>query len=52
MVHLMLVDPIPEACATAAETLGTLVERLEEVHFPDLVPGLLRTLKTETSSID
>ena len=52
MVHLVLVDPVAEARATAAETLGTLVERLGEVHFPDLVPGLLRTLKTETSSID
>ncbi len=23
-----------------------------EVHFPDLVPGLLRTLKTDTSGVD
>jgi hypothetical protein len=52
MVHLVLVDPVPEARATAAKTLGTLVERLGEVHFPDLVPGLLRTLKTETSGVD
>ncbi|EDR13532.1 uncharacterized protein LACBIDRAFT_308541 [Laccaria bicolor S238N-H82] len=29
-----------------AKALGTLVERLGEIHFPDLVPGLLRTLKT------
>ncbi|KAF9234000.1 armadillo-type protein [Melanogaster broomeanus] len=52
MVHLVLVDPVPEARATAAKTLGTLVERLGEIHFPDLVPGLLRTLKTETSGVD
>ena len=52
MVHVVLVDPVPEARATAAKTLGTLVERLGEVHFPDLVPGLLRTLKTETSGVD
>ncbi|KAF8421716.1 armadillo-type protein [Boletus edulis BED1] len=52
MVHVVLVDPVPEARATAAKTLGTLVERLGEVHFPDLVPGLLRTLKTETSDVD
>ncbi|KAH0826065.1 armadillo-type protein [Lanmaoa asiatica] len=52
MVHMVLVDPVPEARATAAKTLGTLVERLGEVHFPDLVPGLLRTLKTETSGVD
>jgi HEAT repeat protein len=52
MVHAVLVDPVPEARATAAKALGTLVERLGEVHFPDLVPGLLRTLKTDTSGVD
>ncbi|KAH9915889.1 armadillo-type protein [Fomitopsis serialis] len=52
MVHVVLVDPVPEARATAAKALGTLVERLGEVHFPDLVPGLLRTLKTDTSGVD
>ncbi|KAJ7334076.1 armadillo-type protein [Mycena albidolilacea] len=52
MVHQVLVDPVPEARATAAKALGTLVERLGEVHFPDLVPGLLRTLKTDTSGVD
>jgi hypothetical protein len=43
---------VPEARATAAKALGTLVERLGEVHFPDLVPGLLRTLKADTSGVD
>ncbi|KAG6915850.1 hypothetical protein DXG01_009609 [Tephrocybe rancida] len=52
MVHLVLVDPVPEARATAAKALGTLVERLGEIHFPDLVPNLLRTLKTDTSGVD
>ncbi|VDC02874.1 unnamed protein product [Peniophora sp. CBMAI 1063] len=52
MVHAVLVDPVPEARATAAKTLGTLVERLGEAAFPDLVPGLLRTLKTDTSGVD
>ncbi|KAI0757516.1 ARM repeat-containing protein [Daedaleopsis nitida] len=52
MVHVVLVDPVPEARATAAKALGTLVERLGEIHFPDLVPGLLRTLKTDTSGVD
>ncbi|THH23082.1 hypothetical protein EUX98_g8100 [Antrodiella citrinella] len=52
LVHVVLVDPVPEARATAAKCLGTLVERLGEVHFPDLVPGLLRTLKTDTSGVD
>ncbi|KAI0688462.1 ARM repeat-containing protein [Cytidiella melzeri] len=52
LVHVVLVDPVPEARATAAKSLGTLVERLGEVHFPDLVPNLLRTLKTDTSGVD
>ncbi|KAF8057458.1 armadillo-type protein [Lyophyllum atratum] len=52
MVHLVLIDPVPEARATAAKALSTLVERLGEIHFPDLVPGLLRTLKTDISGVD
>ncbi|KAF5388930.1 hypothetical protein D9757_005118 [Collybiopsis confluens] len=52
LVHAVLVDPVPEARATAAKALGTLVERMGEVHFPDLVPSLLRTLKTDTSGVD
>ncbi|TFK26296.1 translational activator GCN1 [Coprinopsis marcescibilis] len=52
LVHVVLVDPVPEARATAAKSLGTLVERLGEIHFPDLVPGLLRTLKTDSSGVD
>ncbi|KAG1734519.1 armadillo-type protein [Suillus lakei] len=52
LVHVVLVDPVPEARATAAKALGTLVERLGEAHFPDVVPGLLRTLKTDTSGVD
>ena len=52
LVQVVLVDPVPEARATAAKAMGTLVERLGEVHFPDLVPGLLRTLKTDTSGVD
>lgn len=52
LVHVVLVDPVPEARATAAKCLGALVERLGEAHFPDLVPGLLRTLKTDSSGVD
>lgn len=52
LIHVVLVDPVPEARATAAKSLGTLVERLGEAHFPDLVPGLLRTLKADTSGVD
>ncbi|EJT96915.1 ARM repeat-containing protein [Dacryopinax primogenitus] len=52
LVRIVLVDPVPEARATAAKALGTLVERLGEDKFPDLMPGLLQTLKTDTSGVD
>ena len=51
-MHKVLVDPVPEARATAAKALGTLVERLGEVNFPDLVPALIRVLKSDTSGVD
>lgn len=52
LVHVVLVDPVPEARATAAKALGTLVERLGEVNFPDLVQQLLQTLRSDTSGVD
>ena len=51
-VHVVLADTVPEARATAAKALGTLVERLGEAQFPDMVPGLLKTLKSDVSGID
>jgi HEAT repeats len=52
LVHTVLVDPVPEARATAAKALGTLIERLGETNFPDLVSSLLQTLKTDSSGVD
>ena len=52
LVHVVLVDPVPEARATAAKALGTLIERLGEAQFPEMVPGLLKTLKSDTSGVD
>ncbi|KAG9075587.1 translational activator of GCN4, partial [Ceratobasidium sp. UAMH 11750] len=52
LVHIVLVDPVPEARATAAKALGTLIERLGEANFPDMVANLLQTLKTDTSGVD
>lgn len=52
LIHEVLVDPVPEARATAAKSLGTLVERLGETNFPDLVDKLLQTLRSDTSGVD
>ena len=52
LVHEVLVDPVPEARATAAKSLGSLIERLGEINFPDLVNRLLQTLKTDTGGVD
>ncbi|WWC61174.1 uncharacterized protein I303_103754 [Kwoniella dejecticola CBS 10117] len=52
LVHEVLVDPVPEARATAAKSLGTLVERLGETSFPNLVNELLGTLRSDTSGVD
>lgn len=52
LVHDVLVDPVPEARATAAKSLGTLVERLGEANFPELVNQLITTLKSDTSGVD
>ncbi|KAF9109015.1 translational activator of GCN4 [Mortierella sp. AM989] len=51
-VKEVLVDPVPDARATAAKALGTLVEKLGESNFPDLVHELLETLKSDTSGVD
>ncbi|KAF8985319.1 translational activator of GCN4 [Entomortierella lignicola] len=51
-VKEVLIDPVPDARATAAKALGTLVEKLGESNFPDLVHELLDTLKSDTSGVD
>lgn len=51
-VKIVLVSPVPEARAVAAKALGTLVERLGEVHFVDLVPSLLSVLRTDSTGVD
>ncbi|CAG8500654.1 3053_t:CDS:10 [Acaulospora colombiana] len=48
----VLVDPVPEARATAAKSLGTLVEKLGEDKFPNIVNELIHTLKSDTSGVD
>ncbi|CAG8528815.1 4749_t:CDS:10 [Funneliformis caledonium] len=48
----VLVDPVPDARATAAKALGTMVEKLGEDKFPNLVNELVHTLKSDTSGVD
>ena len=52
LVRVVLVSPVPEARGMAAKALGTLVERLGEVHFVDLVPSLLQVLRTDATGVD
>jgi HEAT repeat protein len=52
LLHEVLVDPVPEARATAAKSLGTLVERLGEPSFPELVNQLMSVLRSDTGGID
>ena len=46
------VDPVPTTRATASRALGSLVEKLGEDSMPDLIPGLMQTLKSDTGAGD
>ena len=47
-----IVDPVPATRATASKALGSLVEKLGEEAMPDLIPGLMSTLKSDTGAGD
>ncbi|KAL8952549.1 MAG: hypothetical protein Q9222_001539 [Ikaeria aurantiellina] len=51
-LRLAAVDPVPATRATASKALGSLVEKLGEDTLPDLIPGLMTTLKTDTGAGD
>ncbi|KAG9447741.1 hypothetical protein H6P81_013869 [Aristolochia fimbriata] len=51
-VKKVLVDPIPEVRGVAARALGSLIKGMGEENFPDLVPWLLDTLKSENSNVE
>lgn len=44
-LEVAVVDPVPATRATAAKALGSLVERLGEQTFPDLIPRIMDTLR-------
>ncbi|KAK9735623.1 hypothetical protein RND81_04G216500 [Saponaria officinalis] len=51
-VKKVLVDPIPEVRSVAARAIGSLIKGMGEENFPDLVPWLLETLKSEGSNVE
>ncbi|KAH6803964.1 ILITYHIA protein [Perilla frutescens var. frutescens] len=51
-VKKVLLDPIPEVRAVAARALGSLIRGMGEDNFPDLVPWLLDTLKSDGSNVE
>lgn len=51
-LEVAMVDPVPATRSTAARALGSLVEKLGEGRFPDLIPRLLDTLQDPSRSGD
>ncbi|KAL8544545.1 hypothetical protein ACS0TY_004932 [Phlomoides rotata] len=51
-VKKVLVDPNPEVRSVAARALGSLIRGMGEDNFPDLVPWLLETLKSDGSNVE
>ncbi|KAG5983990.1 hypothetical protein E4U55_006502 [Claviceps digitariae] len=51
-LKIAAVDPVPTTRATASRALGSLVEKLGEDAMPDLIPGLMQTLKSDTGAGD
>lgn len=47
----VLVDPIPEVRSVAARAIGSLIRGMGEENFPDLVPWLLDTLKSDGNNV-
>lgn len=43
-LEIAMVDPVPETRSTGARALGSLVEKLGEDQFPDMIPKLMHTL--------
>lgn len=51
-LKVAVVDPVPTTRATASKALGSLIEKLGEDALPDLIPGLMQTLKADTGAGD
>ena len=51
-LKVAVVDPVPTTRATASKALGSLIEKLGEDAFPDLIPSLMSSLRTDTGASD
>lgn len=51
-VKKVLVDPIPEVRSVAARAVGSLIRGMGEENFPDLLPWLFDTLKSDNSNVE
>lgn len=51
-LEVVMVDPVPETRSTGARALGSLVEKLGEEQFPDLIPRLMDTLNDSSKTGD
>jgi HEAT-like repeat len=51
-LKVAVVDPVPTTRATASKALGSLIEKLGEDALPDLIPGLMQTLKSDAGAGD
>ena len=47
-----LLDPVPEVRSVSARALGAMVRGMGEASFDDLLPWLMQTLTSESSSVD
>ncbi|XP_041673562.1 eIF-2-alpha kinase activator GCN1 isoform X1 [Drosophila eugracilis] len=47
-----LLDPVPEVRAVSARALGAMVKGMGESSFENLLPWLMETLTSESSSVD
>ncbi|KIX10285.1 uncharacterized protein Z518_01367 [Rhinocladiella mackenziei CBS 650.93] len=51
-LRLACVDPVPATRATGSKALGSLIEKLGEDAFPDLIPSLMSSLRTDRGASD
>lgn len=47
-----LLDPVPEVRSVSARALGAMVRGMGEASFEELLPWLMQTLTSESSSVD